>query len=268
MIDEATIEKLIKRTDPSANISGITVKKFGSIFNTLFEIRFRKNDRECKLMMKNYDDWAGLKWLPAAIYAMGTKSFSISSRSRLAREYAANKILKKKGFKVPEILFINRARHLLIEEFIEGEVLADIIRKIISNGRATENEKNIIRKVGETFARIHKSQITLGDTKPDNIIITKDGKVCIVDLEQARKGGDPAWDISEFLYFSCHFVSLTDSRQGISIITKSFIDGYLSAGGSRNAVVEAGRMKYMRLYTIISLPPVLGRVSGILRDCA
>jgi len=268
VIDEATIEKLIKRTDPSANISDITVKKFGSIFNTLFEIRFRKNDRECKLMMKNYDDWAGLKWLPAAIYAIGTKSFSISSRSRLAREYTANKILKKKGFKVPEILFVNRARHLLLEEFIEGEVLADIVREIILNGSATEDEKNIIRKVGETFALIHKSQITLGDTKPDNILITEDGEVCIVDLEQARKGGDPAWDISEFLYFSCHYVSLIDSTRGISLITKSFVDGYLSAGGSRNAVVEAGRVKYMRLYTILALLPVLVKVSGILKDYA
>ena len=268
MIDEATIEKLIKRTDQSANISDITVKRFGSIFNTLFEIRFRKNNEECRLMLKDYDDWAGLKWLPATIYAMGTKSFSISSRNRLAKEYAANKVLKKKGFKVPAILFINRTRHLLIEEFIEGEALTYMIRKIISNGRATENEKNTIKKVGETFALVHRSQITLGDTKPDNVIITKDGKICLVDLEQARKGGDPAWDLSEFLYFSCHFVSLTDSTQGISIITKSFIDGYLSAGGSRNAVVDAGRIKYMRLYLIISLPPVLGRVSSILRDFA
>ena len=268
MIDEAAIEKIIKRIDPSTNISGITVKKFGSIFNTLFEIRFRKEDRECRLMMKNYDDLAGLKWFPAAIYAGGTKSFSISSRNRLASEYSANEILKKEGFKVPAILFVNRTRHLLIEEFIEGEVLTEIMRKVISKGSATEDEKNILRKVGETFALVHKSQITLGDTKPDNFIITKNGEVCIVDLEQARKGGDLAWDISEFLYFSCHYVSRNDSVKGISIITKSFIEGYLSAGGSRSAIVEASRIKYMRLYTIISLLPTLSRVSSILRGYA
>src|SRR3989442_14671851 len=42
-----------------------------------------------------------------------------------------------------------------------------------------------------------RARSCLGDTKPENFIVDRDGKVTLVDLEQARYKGDYGWDVAE-----------------------------------------------------------------------
>ena len=56
------------------------------------------------------------------------------------------------------------------------------------------------------FAHVHAHDVSLGDTKPDNVLIKKDGTIFLIDFEQATKDGDKAWDIAVFLYYCGHYL--------------------------------------------------------------
>ena len=58
----------------------------------------------------------------------------------------------------------------------------------------TNSELGKIETAGELFAKVHSYDMTLGDTKPENVMVHKDGTVYLLDFEQATQDGDKAWD--------------------------------------------------------------------------
>ena len=143
-------------------------------------------------------------------------------------------------------------------EFLEGEDLSNGIKRIASAHDDTDVSVELaaITTVGETYARIHALNVALGDTKPENVMVGRDGKIYLLDFEQASHGGDKAWDIAEFLYFSGHYMPLNGERKAEAIAC-SFINGYLTAGGSLSVIHHAGVSKYTRVFSIFALPSVL-----------
>lgn len=65
-----------------------------------------------------------------------------------------------------------------ISEFIDGEVLAEIPRSRISQEAALK----IVEMVSTTVGEIHSLGFIHGDVKPENIIVTPDGKAILLDL--------------------------------------------------------------------------------------
>jgi len=264
--DKTGIEDFVRKAFPGEEILDMKIEEVGGVLNAVYMLTFQRNHEEQKVIVKKFKNWYGFKWFPLALWALGTKTFAVLGQSRLEREYAVNQFLHSQGFPVPTILYFSPKQSLIFENFIEGENLTKIIKRIISSKKeeATE-EAALVRETGRKIAEAHGLGVALGDCKPENIVVTKEGKTFFVDLEQATRNGDgnQAWDVAEFLYYSGHYVFPVSPANAAVLIAKEFIRGYLEAGGKRETVRKAGSARYTKVFSIFTPPQVLLAVSNI-----
>ena len=264
--DETGIKDFVRKAVPGGEVLDMKIEEVGGVLNAVYLLTFQKNREKQKVKVKKFKNWYGFKWFPLALWALGTKTFAVLGRSRLEREYAVNKFLHSQGFPVPTILYFSPKQSLIFEDFIEGENLTKIIKRIISSRKEEVTaEAALVREVGRKIAEAHRLGVALGDCKPENIVVTKNGKTFFVDLEQATRdgNGNQAWDVAEFLYYSGHYVSPISPADSAVLIAKEFIRGYLEAGGRRETVRKAGSARYTKVFSIFTPPQVLLAVSNI-----
>ncbi len=264
--DKTGIEDFVRKAVPGGEVLDMKIEEVGGVLNAVYLLTFQRNREKQKVKVKKFRNWYGFKWFPLALWALGTKTFAVLGRSRLEREYAVNQFLHSQGFPVPKILYFSPKQSLIFEDFIEGENLTKIIKRIISSRKEEiTTEAALVREVGRKIAEAHRLGVALGDCKPENIIVTEDGKTFFVDLEQATRdeNGNQAWDVAEFLYYSGHYVSPISSADAAVLIAKEFIKGYLEAGGKRETVRKAGAARYTKVFSIFTPPQVLLAVSNI-----
>ncbi len=261
--DKTSIEDFVRKVVPGGEALDMKIEEIGGVLNSVYLLTFQRNHEKQKVVVKKFKDWYGFKWFPLALWTLGTKSFAVLGRSRLEREYSINQFLDSQGFPVPKILYVSLQQSLVFSEFIEGKRLTETIKHIISSKEKNIAEAALVREVGRKIARAHKLGVSLGDCKPENIIVTKDGKTCFVDLEQATRNGNQAWDVAEFLYYSGHYVSPISTADAAATIAKEFIRGYLEAGGKQETVKKAGSARYTKVFSIFTSPQVLLAVSNI-----
>ncbi len=260
--DRTTLESFVERMKSNKGVWDVRVDKLGGALNTVYLLKINKNGEEKKVTMKKFEDWFGFKWFPLALWTMGTKTFAVRGRSRLEREYAINQFLRSQGFPVPEILHISHKERLIVKNFIEGENLVEIIKRIVST-KEKNSDLSFVREVGIKTAKAHQLGVSLGDCKPENIVITEEGEVYFLDLEQASRNGDQAWDIAEFLYYSGHYISPIAPADSAELIATEFIQGYLDSGGAGETVEKAGSPRYTKVFSIFTPPHVLLLVSKL-----
>jgi len=266
--DKTTIEEFVKKTVPSAKTSYVETRQIGGVLNSVYLLTLKKNHSEQKVVVKKFKDWVGFKWFPLALWSLGTKSFAVLGKSRLEREYAVNQFLHGQGLTVPKVLYISPKQSLIFKEFVEGENLAEIVKKIIETRQATEKELALIQEVGRKIAQAHRLGVAMGDCKPENIIVTREGRLCFVDLEQASRGGNQTWDIAEFLYYSGHYVSPISTSETAELITRHFIQGYMEAGGSEETVKKVASPRYTKVFSIFTPPHIILAISSLCRKTA
>jgi hypothetical protein len=104
--------------------------------------------------------------------------------------------------------------------------------------------------------------LALGDCKPENIIVNQDSGIWFVDLEQAERGGDQAWDLAELLYYSGHYASLS-SVEVAQTIANAFLDGYLEAGGEIKNVRKVRSPRYVKVFSFFASPHILYAISSV-----
>jgi len=119
-----------------------------------------------------------------------------------------------------------------------------------------------IVRIGQSIGMIHSLGIQMGDSKPENFLRAPTGTIYIIDLEQARKRGDFAWDIAEFLYYSAHYA--TTQTSNVRHLAESFISGYLEKGDPINLRKAAG-LNYLKVFSFWALPQINYVVSETLR---
>ena len=264
--DKTGIEDFVRKAVPGGEVLDMKIEEVGGVLNAVYLLTFQRNHEEQKVIVKKFKDWCGFKWFPLALWALGTKTFAVLGRSRLEREYAVNQFLHSQGFPVPTILYFSPKQSLIFEDFIEGESLTKIIKRIISSKKEEVTEEAaLVREAGRKIAEAHRLGVALGDCKPENIVVTEDGKTFFVDFEQATRdgNGNQAWDVAEFLYYSGHYVSPISPANAMVLIAKEFIMGYLEAGGKRETVRKAGSARYTKVFSIFTPPQVLLAVSNI-----
>ena len=259
--DTSGIEDVARKIIPDGEFSKITVKSIGGVLNDVYILTITKDAAEQKFVVKQFLDWSNLKWLSLTMWSIGTTSFSVLGRSRLEKEYAINTFLHSKGFPVPKIFYISHQQRLIFEEFIEGEELVEPIKRIIAANKTTRDVA-LVKEVGRKVAEAHRLGVSLGDCKPENFIVTKDS-IVLLDLEQAARDGNHAWDIAEFLYYSGHYSPPMSSTNAASIIARSFLEGYLEAGGKKETVKNAASARYTKVFSVFTPPHVLFAISGI-----
>jgi Kae1-associated kinase Bud32 len=243
----------------------IEVKHVGGMLNDVYLISAQGNEGETKVLAKRFKDWSGFKWFPLTLWSFGTKSFAVSGQARLAKEFAISEILYDEGFNVPKILHVSNAERIIFMEYIDGENLSEAIKKV-STSHDPVLLKDLcgkIRRVGEIFAKVHSSDVTLGDTKPDNVLIKQDGTIFLIDFEQGARDSDNTWDIAVFLYYTGHYLQPFHSHTKAESVTKAFIAGYLRGGGNVEDIRKAGMPKYTRIFSIFTQPPIMRVISDI-----
>jgi len=236
-----------------------SIRRIGGALNFVYLVRYADDGEMKQVVAKTYQNWYGLKWIPLSIWAIGSQNFNVLGESRLVNEYRMNRFLRSKGLNTPEIYHVSVPRRTIVEEFISGTGFDQIARECLSNPRPDLLGR--IADLGEEISRIHLGGAALGDSKPDNAILDGEGRIWFVDLEQAAQGGDPTWDVAEFLYYSGHY---TLRWRRMKPLAKSFVEGYLRSGDS-SIVAQISKAKYKRVFGIITAPHI---IMGISRLCS
>ena len=91
-------------------------------------------------------------------------------------------------------------------------------------------------------------------------MVNSEGKIYLIDFEQACRKGDRSWDIAVFLYYAGHYLPVRSEGKAEKI-AKAFIAGYLKADGDPDAVRTAGINKYTRIFSVFTLPSILRVIS-------
>jgi tRNA A-37 threonylcarbamoyl transferase component Bud32/DNA-binding MarR family transcriptional regulator len=262
-----SIEQFAKKVLGADKDLNVKTVRIGGILNDVYLVKFSSAGVEKTVIAKRFRDWSNFKWFPLTLWTVGTRRFSVSGRSRLEKECAMNQLLYSKGFCVPKLLHVNPSERLTLTECIDGESLDKIVRKIGSSKIADEVAKGLglLTKVGETFAKVHALDVSLGDTKPENILVTRREEVCLLDFEQASRRGDKVWDVAEFLYYAGHYVSPLAEAAKAESIAEAFIRGYVHAGGSLGVIKKAANAKYTKVFSVFIFPHHMLAIANVCR---
>jgi tRNA A-37 threonylcarbamoyl transferase component Bud32 len=242
----------------------ITYKRVGGVLNDVYLIKAYPNGGERKVLVKRFKDWSGFKWFPLSLWAFGARNIAVLGRTRLEKECAISEFLRCEGIRVPKIVHVSHSERLVFMEFIEGEDLSRAIKRIAkAKGREAEKDLAKIEKVGEIYAQVHALKVTLGDTKPENVIFDPDDNGYLLDFEQASHDGDKAWDIAVFLYYAGHYLQPLYSNSKAEAIAKAFVNGYLKGGGDVGTIKKAGNSKYTRIFSVFTMPSIMLAMSNV-----
>ncbi|MGQ9542717.1 MAG: lipopolysaccharide kinase InaA family protein [Candidatus Bathyarchaeia archaeon] len=256
-IDErGSILDIVGRVRPN---SKAVVTPIGGVLNEVY-LAIVNGER---LVVKKYTDWHGFKWFTLNLVTLGTKTFAVSGRARLSNEFGINHLLRRSGINVPEIIFISLPDKMLVSRYVEGQVAIEIIKQIFKGRGCQKSSYEDVENIGRSIGKIHSLGIQIGDSKPENFIRDHEGRIFIIDLEQARRGDDLAWDIAEFLYYSAHYA--TKPTSSINCFVESFINGYLDEGGDKSSLKRAAGISYLRVFSLWALPQVNYMVAEVLR---
>jgi tRNA A-37 threonylcarbamoyl transferase component Bud32 len=264
--DRVTIEDFIRRNLSERCSLRHRISRLGGVLNAAYLLRFTHNGSEERIVAKVFKDWYGWKWFPIALWALGTRGFAVLGKARLEREYSLNMLLSSHGINVPRIIHVSPEEKIIFQEYIDGLSASKIIKNLCREKGKEEMNRNlaIIRRIGREIARIHKLNISLGDCKPENVILTNDGRIFFVDLEQAERGGDKSWDIAEFLCYSGHYASFSPVEM-TEKITGEFLSGYLEAGGEIENVKKALSPRYLKVFSFFTPPHTLLTITSTCR---
>ena len=265
LADRVDIDAFARKMLLNDEKAKIKYEPIGGVLNDVYLIKAYPNGVEKKVLVKRFKDWSGFKWFPLSMWSLGARTFAVLGRSRLARECAISEFLRCEGLNVPKILHVSHSERLIFMEFIEGEDLSNTIKRIATATSTKKVEKDLakIAQVGEMFAQVHSLNVTLGDTKPENVIVDPNGKIYLLDFEQASHGGDKAWDVAVFLYYSGHYLQPLYSNGKAESITKAFVKGYLKGGGDTNTIKKAGNSKYTRVFSVFTMPSIMLAISNV-----
>lgn len=262
--DKTSIKDFVQRTISGGEHLEFTVEEMGGVLNSVYLLKLKDHEPR-RIVVKRFEDWLGFKWFPLALWTLGTQSFAVLGKTRLEREYSINQFMSKHGFTVPRILYVSLKECLIFEDFVEGKKVSELVKEIISSPKEQRRKIKVIQKIGREIARVHSLQVSLGDCKPENIILTRNRKICFLDLEQATRNGNQTWDIAEFLYYSGHYILPIHSDESAKSITNAFLEGYLNAGGKKQVVKKAASIKYTKVFSVFTLPHIILAIANICR---
>jgi len=252
--ERTSIYDVARKLRPDARVA---VTPLASVLNEVYLV----SAGEEKLVAKKFTDWHGFKWFTLNLVALGTKIFSLAGKTRLANEYGMNRLLSENEIPVPNIIHVSIPDRMLFEKYIEGKQIVELVKETVMSSNLSPQQKKVIRDVGASMARIHSLRVGIGDTKPENFVLGADQKVYALDLEQAKKAGDAAWDIAEFLYYSGHYG--VGASGGLHEFVRSFIEGY-SLIGNVNSLRRASGLNYLKVFSFWTAPPIIREISQTL----
>jgi tRNA A-37 threonylcarbamoyl transferase component Bud32/predicted nucleotidyltransferase len=212
-------------------------RDIGEPYSTTRVLTFTDEKKERSVVVKNYTDVRSLKWALLGIWASATKRFSTAPLSRMDREYGMTLGLKAMGVLVPPVLAVAPSERIIVKDYVEGATLSSVINSLL---KGTGGDIARVSAYGEMISKVHGAGIAVGDTKPSNVVVANEG-LYLTDLEQAFEGGDKAWDIAEFLYYTA---KLSNREEAMKRVASAFLGAYVR-DGDRSVVAKARGQKYL-----------------------
>jgi tRNA A-37 threonylcarbamoyl transferase component Bud32 len=238
----------------------VTVSPLAGVLNEVFLVT---SGRE-QFVAKHFTDWHGFKWFTLNLVSFGSKFFAVSGKTRMTNEYGINRYLAKKGLNVPQIFHASVKQRILLESYISGSSMKEFVAETVDQRALTHRQYRLAEQFGETLASIHDVGVTIGDSKPENFVATEK-EIYTVDLEQAGKRGDYAWDIAELLFYTGHYSNLPSPTRGLSEMIDAFIHGYLGKGNASELKRAAG-VRYAKAFSLWTPAPIILEISRKLRE--
>lgn len=229
----------------------------GSFYSTTYLYRLRDRKREEKVVVKRFLDLWSVKWIFVGMFARPVKSFKVRPMARLENEYVASLELRKLGIGTAPILVVSLDEKSLVKGFLEGKKLEKAVDRFYHDGEGREE----IALFCKALSKAHSAGYCIGDTKPENVLI-KEGKVYFIDLEQAQEGGDQAWDVAEFIYYSCLFAPDAAKAEALARV---FVENYEF---KKDVLKKASEQKYALPFMAIIRPGLLDRVMRVLKEAS
>ena len=257
--ETASFEDIVAKLRPGRPI---TISPLAGVLNEVVLVTVGKE----QFVAKKFTDWHGFKWFTLNLVSFGSKIFAVSGKTRMTNEYGINRYLAKKGLRVPLIIHVNLKQRILVEQYVAGTVLSDFATRAVNQAILTESESRIARTLGETLARIHSVGVSVGDSKPENFVAS-DGDIFTVDLEQAGKRRDFAWDIAELLFYAGHYSASTSPTRGLSRMVDAFTEGYLLKGQAAE-LRQAAALRYVKAFSFWTPAPIILEISKILHEAS
>ena len=238
----------------------MTMSPLAGVLNEVFLVTLGKE----QFVAKRFTDWHGFKWFTLNLISLGSKLFSVSGRTRMTNEYGINRYLAKNGLKVPKIVNVNVKLRILVESYVSGISLNQFVSEAVNGSALSKSQYGLAEAFGETLARIHATDVAVGDAKPENFV-AKGDDVYTVDLEQAGKHGDRAWDIAELLLYTGHYSKSTTPTRGLTEVISAFIHGYLKVGAATELKRSTGA-RYVRVFSLWTPAPIIIEIIRLLRE--
>ncbi len=238
----------------------VTEKVLGEPYATTTLVTIKSGAHERSFVVKNFSDVRSLKWAILGVWAATARKFNMSPTARLEREYSASIGLRSSGVMTPKIAAVAPGERLMAKDFVEGPPLSKLIDGILAgrhDGLAS------VTAYGSVLGKVHAEGMTLGDAKASNVVVAKDG-LYLTDLEQTLAGGDKAWDLAEFLYYTA---KLSNKEEKMKEVAAAFLKGYVSEG--ETAAIERARSnRYLTPFLPFLTPGMSGMLREVLEDFA
>jgi tRNA A-37 threonylcarbamoyl transferase component Bud32 len=238
----------------------VTITPLAGVLN---EVSLVTAGRE-RLVIKKFTDWHGFKWFTLNLISFGSKLFAVSGGARMTNEYGMNRYLAKRGVKVPSIVYLSVKQRILVERYLNGISLSESVKEAVNQQNLTAPQSQLCESLGETLARVHGVGVSVGDSKPENFIL-QDGEIFIVDLEQAGKRADYAWDIAELLFYTGHYCTRPVPPPALKELVEAFVRGYLRKGDAEE-LRKAAAVKHAKAFSIWTVPSVILEISRVLHS--
>ena len=116
-----------------------------------------------------------------------------SSRTKLEARLMFNAL--ENGVNVPALLFVDPQNYLIVMEYIEGDLVKDLIPSLNA-----EKLRELGEEIGEILGKLHKAEIAHGDPTTSNLILSDE--LFIIDFGLSKKTNDIedfATDVHVFL---------------------------------------------------------------------
>lgn len=226
-------------------------RDIGEVYSTTKVLTFREAGREVSVVVKNYSDVRSLKWALLGIWASAAKRFNMAPMARLEREYSMTARLRAVGVLVPSILAVAPDERSMVKEFVTGPTLSSKVDGLL---KGTDGDFEPVSAYGTIIGKVHAAGMALGDAKASNVVVSGGG-LYLTDLEQALPGGDEAWDVAEFLYYTS---KLSGREESMRRVADAFLRAY-ALYGDRAVLTKARSLKYFLPFQPF-LTPSMGKM--------
>ncbi|ACP48242.1 Mn2+-dependent serine/threonine protein kinase [Sulfolobus islandicus Y.N.15.51] len=140
----------------------------------------------------------------------------------------------KNDMNVPAVLFIDPNNYLLVIEYIEGEIVKDLI----NTNNSVQPLSKIGERIGELTGKLHSIGIAHGDLTTNNLILSSiNNDIFIIDFGLSRRTQDEEDLATDFHIFLRSLESIHSDFK--DIIYNSFVEGYRTImGGKTDEILE------------------------------